>query len=212
MIDRPMDVWGAPLEVEVLLHGCLKSCINLMELSRADHVSRLLDQRLILTNQWVKDLGSFLLKHYWVTSQTMQILRRRPTEQYGDDQHYNEFNVQPQVVPSWLQDWLENRGGYLIGNIRTGRPDFRFYSLGNSLACIFGVLPPAEQRALFRLVLHNRQHLMAQMPMRICHPHMDVEEWQNKTGSDPKNWPWSYHNGGHWPSLLWFFGTAVLLQ
>ena len=42
MIDRPMDVWGAPLEVEVLLHGCLKSCINLMELSRADHVSRLI--------------------------------------------------------------------------------------------------------------------------------------------------------------------------
>ena len=75
MIDRPMDVWGAPLEVEVLLHGCLNSCIKLMELSRADHVSRLLDQRLVLTNQWVKDLGSFLLKHYWVTSQTMQILR-----------------------------------------------------------------------------------------------------------------------------------------
>ena len=77
---------------------------------------------------------------------------------------------------------------------------------------MFGVLPPEEQRALFRLVLHNRQHLMAQMPMRICHPHMDVDEWQNKTGSDPKNWPWSYHNGGHWPSLLWFFGTAVLLH
>jgi len=48
MIDRPMYVWGAPLEVEVLLHGCLKSCIRLMELSRADHVSRLLDQRLFL--------------------------------------------------------------------------------------------------------------------------------------------------------------------
>jgi len=77
---------------------------------------------------------------------------------------------------------------------------------------MFGVLPPEEQRALFRLVLHNRQHLMAQMPMRICHPHMDVDEWQNKTGSDPKNWPWSYHNGGHWPSLLWFFGAAVLLH
>ena len=95
-----------------------------MELSRADHVSRLLDQRLILTNQWVKDLGSFLLKHYWVTSQTMQILRRRPTEQYGEDQHFNEFNVQPQVVPSWLQEWLENRGGYLIFSffIKTFRP------------------------------------------------------------------------------------------
>ena len=106
MIDRPMDVWGAPLEVEVLLYACLRSCIELMELSRKNQVSRLLDQRLVLTRQWVHDLRQFLLKHYWVTSKTMQVLRRRPTEQYGEDQHQNEFNVQPQVVPSWLQDWL----------------------------------------------------------------------------------------------------------
>ena len=48
MIDRPMDVWGAPLEVEVLLYACLRSCIELMELSRKNQVSRLLDQRLVL--------------------------------------------------------------------------------------------------------------------------------------------------------------------
>ena len=212
MIDRPMDVWGAPLEVEVLLYGSLRSCIHLMELCRSQHNSRLLDQRLVLTRQWVHDLRGFLLKHYWVTSKTMQVLRRRPTEQYGENQHQNEFNVQPQVIPDWLQDWLENRGGYLIGNMRTGRPDFRFYSLGNSLACLFGLLTSPQQRALFRLVLHNRDDLMAQMPMRICHPPMDGLEWQNKTGSDPKNWPWSYHNGGHWPSLLWFFGASILLH
>ena len=212
MIDRPMDVWGAPLEIEVLLYGCLRSCSRLMELAQESHVSRLLDQRLVLTRQWVHDLRSFLLKHYWVTSKTMQLLRRRPTEQYGDHQHENVFNVQPQVIPPWLQNWLENRGGYLIGNMRTGRPDFRFYSLGNSLACLFGLLTAPQQRALFRLVLHNRQHLMAQMPMRICHPPLEGDEWMGKTGSDPKNWPWSYHNAGHWPSLLWFLGGAVLLH
>ena len=212
MIDRPMDVWGAPLEVEVLLYGSLRCCAQIMELGRKHHGSRLLDQRLILTRQWVHDLRQFLLKHYWVTSKTMQVLRRRPTEQYGDNQHQNEFNVQPQVIPDWLQDWLENRGGYLIGNIRTGRPDFRFYSLGNSLGCLFGLLTAPQQRALFRLTLHNRDHLMAEMPMRICHPPMESLEWQNKTGSDPKNWPWSYHNGGHWPSLLWFFGSSILLH
>nr|WP_255347535.1 glycoside hydrolase 100 family protein [Synechococcus sp. GFB01] len=44
--------------------------------------------------------------------------------------------MQPQVVPPWLQDWLDNRGGYLIGNMRTGRPDFRFYSWAiHSPAC-----------------------------------------------------------------------------
>ena len=212
MIDRPMDVWGAPLEVEVLLFGCLRSCCRLMEAAQRLHQSRLLDQRLVLTRQWLHDLRAFLLKHYWVTSKTVQVLRRRPTEQYGEHQHENEFNVQPQVIPPWLQDWLENRGGYLIGNMRTGRPDFRFYSLGNSLACLFGLLTAPQQRALFRLVLHNREHLMGQMPMRICHPPMESNEWRDKTGSDPKNWPWSYHNGGHWPSLLWSFGSAVLLH
>jgi beta-fructofuranosidase len=212
MIDRPMDVWGAPLEVEALLYGCLRSCCQLMELAQTNARSRLLEQRLVLSRQWLRDLRRFLLKHYWVTSKTMQVLRRRPTEQYGDQQHENEFNVQPQVIPPWLQDWLENRGGYLIGNMRTGRPDFRFYSLGNSLACLFGILAPPQERALFRLVLHNRQHLMAQMPMRICHPPMELDEWAEKTGSDPKNWPWSYHNGGHWPSLLWYLTGAVLIH
>jgi beta-fructofuranosidase len=197
MIDRLMDVWGAPLEVEVLLFGCLRSCGHLMEIARRDRSSSLLEQRLKLTRMWIHNLRSFLLKNYWITSKTMQVLRRRPTEQYGDHQHENEFNVQPQVIPDWLQDWLENRGGYLIGNIRTGRPDFGFYSLGNTLACLFGLLTAPQQRALFRLVLHNRSHLMAQMPMRICHPPMEAADWMNKTGSDPKNWPWRHHNGGH---------------
>ena len=89
-------MYRAPLKLK-LTAWMFESCINLMELSRADHVSRLLDQRLILTNQWVR-IWKFS-KHYWVTSQTMQILRRRPKKEYGDDQHFNEFNVQPQVVP-----------------------------------------------------------------------------------------------------------------
>ena len=212
MIDRPMDVWGAPLEVEVLLFAALRSSIGLMELCQRHENSVLLGERLRLSRRWTHDLRQFLLKHYWVTSKTMQVLRRRPTEQYGDNQYQNEFNVQPQVIPDWLQDWLENRGGYMIGNMRTGRPDFRFYSLGNSLASLFGLLTAPQQRALFRLVQHNRDHLMAQMPMRICHPPMEGVEWENKTGSDPKNWPWSYHNGGHWPSLLWFFSASILLH
>lgn len=212
MIDRPMDVWGAPLEIEVLLYGCLKSCCQLMQLAQRLTVSRLLEQRLSLAQQWQHDLRAYLLKHYWVTSKTVQLLRRRPTEQYGEHQHENEFNVQPQMIPAWLQPWLDNRGGYLIGNMRTGRPDFRFFSLGNSLACLFGLLTAPQQRALFRLVLHNREPLIGQMPVRICHPALDDEEWRSRTGSDPKNWPGSYHNGGHWPSLLWFLGGAILLH
>jgi hypothetical protein len=158
-----------------------------MELCQRHDSSALLAERLRLSCKWTHDLRQFLLKHYWVTSKTMQVLQRRPTEQYGDNQYQNEFNVQPQVIPDWLQDWLQDRGGYLIGNIRTGRPDFRFYSLGNSLASMFGLLTAPQQRALFRLVHHNRDHLMAQMPMRICHPPMGGVEWEHKTGSDPNN-------------------------
>ncbi|KAL2924745.1 putative alkaline/neutral invertase A chloroplastic [Bienertia sinuspersici] len=28
--------------------------------------------------------------------------------------------------------------------------------------------------------------------------------------SDPKNTPWSYHNGGSWPTLLWQFTLACI--
>ena len=213
MIDRPMDVWGAPLEVEVLLFGCLKSCCQLMGLVDSQgHGGPLIQQRLELTRTWMRDLRVYLLNHYWVTGKTMQVLRRRPTEQYGEHQSRNEFNVQPEVIPHWLQEWLDDRGGYLIGNMRTGRPDFRFYSLGNALGSLFGLLTGPQQLALFRLVIHNRDHLMAEMPMRICHPPMEQDEWITNTGMDPKNWPWSYHNGGHWPSLLWPMAAAVLMH
>ncbi|HKJ75804.1 MAG TPA: glycoside hydrolase 100 family protein, partial [Gammaproteobacteria bacterium] len=36
------------------------------------------------------------------------------------------------------------------------------------------------------------------------------DEWRFLTGSDPKNAPWSYHNGGNWPVLLWPFVGAAL--
>ena len=38
---------------------------------------------------------------------------------------------------------------------------------------------------------------------------MEGEEWRVTTGADPKNIPWSYHNGGNWPMLLWFLVTAA---
>ena len=38
---------------------------------------------------------------------------------------------------------------------------------------------------------------------------MENYEWQLLTGSDPKNSPWSYHNGGNWPCLLWAFIAAA---
>ncbi|MBD2535482.1 hypothetical protein H6G97_41250 [Nostoc flagelliforme FACHB-838] len=48
------------------------------------------------------------------------------------------------------------------------------------------------------------------MPMKICFPALEGLEWKIVTGSDPKNIAWSYHNGGHWPVLLWLLVAAAL--
>jgi hypothetical protein len=203
MIDRPLDVWGAPLEIQVLLYGALLSSAGLM-LHNQDCDQYLLARCL----DRARKLRHYLLKHYWVNRQTIQVLRRRPTEEYGDT-ITNEYNIQTEMIPHWLQDWLGADGGFLLGNIRTGRPDFRFFTLGNCLGAIFGVISPRQQRSLFELVIHNQSSLVARMPMRICHPPLDDEEWRRKTGYDRKNLPWCYHNAGHWPSLSWYLVLAV---
>ena len=48
------------------------------------------------------------------------------------------------------------------------------------------------------------------MPLKICFPALEGIEWRALTGCDSKNVPWSYHNGGNWPALLWAFTGAAL--
>lgn len=48
------------------------------------------------------------------------------------------------------------------------------------------------------------------MPCKIVYPAVSGKEWMFMTGSDLKNVPWSYHNGGNWPVLLWAFVAAAL--
>lgn len=199
MIDRPLDVWGSPLEIQVLLYGALVASARLV-------VDKSI--RLRALERAIK-LRRYLRKHYWLTGRIVETLRRRPTEQYGEDID-NEYNIRTETIPHWLQPWLSGDGGYLIGNIRTGRPDFRFFTLGNCLASIFDVISHEQQRSLFRLIIKHRSELVGEMPLRICHPPLDESDWQNKTGYDPKNRPWCYHNAGHWPCLLWFLVVAYL--
>jgi Alkaline and neutral invertase len=214
MIDRPMDVWGAPLEIQTLLYGAMLSAAGLLQLnikhqSSRSNVTSSQTERLKACLTWIKRLRRYMLVHYWVTGKTVQVLRRRPTEQYGESIE-NEYNIQTETIPHWLQHWLGNQGGYLIGNIRTGRPDFRFFTLGNCLGAIFDLITPNQQMYLFRLILNNRSDLVANMPLRICHPPLEDVDWRKKTGFDRKNLPWCYHNAGHWPCLLWFLAVAIL--
>lgn len=216
MIDRPLDVWGNPLEIQVLLYGAIISATSLinMDLSQksttqSDTFTQYQRHQVRYGITWLKRLKRYLLTHYWVNNKTIEVLRRRPTEQYGE-LITNQYNIQTETIPHWLQDWLGSQGGYLIGNIRTGRPDFRFFTLGNCLGAIFDIISPSQQRSLFHLFLRNRDHLFAQMPLRITHPPLESKDWRLNTGFDRKNLPWCYHNSGHWPCLLWFFIVAVL--
>lgn len=122
MIDRPLDVWGTPLEIQVLLYGALKSAAALIafDLERQGYFenrsaqyesyTQQQVQKLHLSISWLKNLRTYLLKHYWINSNIVQTLRRRPTEQYGDSV-INEYNIQTETIPNWLQDWLGDQGG-----------------------------------------------------------------------------------------------------
>jgi glycogen debranching enzyme len=41
-------------------------------------------------------------------------------------------------------------------------------------------------------------------------PALEGQDWRLLTGCDPKNRPWSYHNGGNWPVLLWLLALVGL--
>ncbi|KAG4111657.1 hypothetical protein ERO13_D13G116100v2 [Gossypium hirsutum] len=67
---------------------------------------------------------------------------------------------------------------------------------------LIGNLQPAHMDFRFFTLGH--------MPLKICYPALENEEWRIVTGSDPKNTPWSFHNGGSWPALLWQFTLACI--
>ncbi len=202
MIDRPLGLGGAPLEVQVLLYGALRSAGRLLGPGEEGGAAAIAH---------AQELRDFLRQHYWIDRKTIQQLRQQPNEQYGETAT-NPYNIYAGTLPDWLQTWLGTAGGYLVANVQTGQLDCRFLTLGNSLACLFDILEPVQQTALFQLILQNRADLVAEMPLRICHPPLTGLSWQRLTGCDPKNSPGSYHNGGHWPCLTWFLAIAILRQ
>ncbi|KAG5025466.1 hypothetical protein JHK86_021380 [Glycine max] len=67
-----------------------------------------------------------------------------------------------------------------------------------------------QSHAILDLIEAKWSDLVAEMPFKICYPALDGQEWQIITGSDPKNTPWSYHNAGSWPTLLWQLTVACI--
>jgi hypothetical protein len=201
MIDRRMGVNGYPLEIQSLFYAALRSAQELL----VSETGRTLES----VTERLNNLAVHMRSYYWLDVQRLNEIYRYKGEEFGL-YAVNKFNIYTTSIPSWLFDWLPDTGGYFAGNLGPGLMDFRFFSLGNLMA-ICGSMATSEQSLDILTLIENRwDDLVGKMPMKICYPAVKNRDWELLTGFDPKNTPWSYHNGGNWLVLLWPLVAAGL--
>ncbi|KAJ9181759.1 hypothetical protein P3X46_005818 [Hevea brasiliensis] len=203
MIDRRMGIHGHPLEIQALFYAALRCAREMLIVN--DGTKNLV----AAVNNRLSALSFHIREYYWVDMKKINEIYRYKTEEYSTDA-VNKFNIYPDQIPSWLVDWIPEEGGYLIGNLQPAHMDFRFFTLGNLWAIISSLGTIKQNEGILNLIESKWDDLVAHMPLKICYPALEYEEWHIITGSDPKNTPWSYHNGGSWPTLLWQFTLACV--
>ncbi|XP_073144451.1 alkaline/neutral invertase E, chloroplastic [Henckelia pumila] len=203
MIDRRLGIHGHPLEIQSLFYSAL---LCAREMLVPEEVSANLVQAL---NNRLVALSIHIREYYWIDLKKLNEIYRYKTEEYSFDA-VNKFNIYPDQIPPWLVEWMPKKGGFLIGNLQPAHMDFRFFSLGNLWAIVCGLATTDQSHAILDLIEAKWSDLVADMPMKLCYPALEGQEWRIITGSDPKNTPWSYHNGGSWPTLLWQLTVACI--
>ncbi|KAJ0976758.1 hypothetical protein J5N97_012232 [Dioscorea zingiberensis] len=203
MIDRRMGIHGHPLEIQALFYSALLCAREMLapEDGSADLI-RALNNRLIA-------LSFHIREYYWVDMRKLNEIYRYKTEEYSYDA-VNKFNIYPDQVSPWLVEWMPEKGGYFIGNLQPAHMDFRFFTLGNLWSVVNSLATTNQSHAILDLIEAKWSDLVSDMPFKICYPALEGMEWKIITGSDPKNTPWSYHNGGSWPTLLWQLTVACI--
>ncbi|XP_010938195.1 neutral/alkaline invertase 1, mitochondrial [Elaeis guineensis] len=203
MIDRRMGIHGHPLEIQALFYSALRCSREMITINdTSKNLVRAINNRL-------SALSFHIREYYWVDMKKINEIYRYKTEEYSQNA-VNKFNIYPEQIPYWLADWIPEKGGYLIGNLQPAHMDFRFFSLGNFWAIVSSLTTPRQAEGILNLIEDKWDDLVANMPFKICYPALEYEEWRIITGGDPKNTPWSYHNGGSWPTLLWQFTLACI--
>lgn len=201
MIDRRLGVYGHPLEIQVLFYAALRAAQELL-LAANDS-----DQYSDKVNQRLGSLSYHVREYYWLDLQRLNEIYRYKGEEFGKEVA-NKFNIYAESIPMWLTEWLPETGGYLAGNLGPAQMDFRFFALGNLMAILTSLASEQESQQIMNLIEQRWHDLVGYMPMKICFPAVEGIEWRIITGCDPKNIPWSYHNGGNWPVLLWMLVAA----
>ncbi len=204
MIDRRMGINGHPLEIQSLFHMALR-CAE--ELLIDNHENAKIRQAIAGR---LPPLTEHIRYHYWLDPQRLNVIYRYKAEEYGQDV-LNQFNIYSDSIPyAELSEWFPENGGYLVGNLGPSQLDCRFFSLGNLVAILSSLVSPQQGEVIMYTIEEKWQDLIGWMPMKICFPALKGRDWQLLTGCDPKNRPWSYHNGGNWPVLLGFLVAAAL--
>ncbi|OMO53457.1 Six-hairpin glycosidase-like protein [Corchorus capsularis] len=203
MIDRRMGIHGHPLEIQALFYSALRCSREMLTVNDATK------NLVAAINNRLSALSFHIREYYWVDMKKINEIYRYKTEEYSTDA-INKFNIYPDQIPSWLVDWIPDEGGYFIGNLQPAHMDFRFFTLGNLWAIVSSLGTTKQNEDVLNLIEAKWDDLVANMPLKIIYPALESDEWRIITGSDPKNTPWSYHNGGSWPTLLWQFTLACI--
>jgi hypothetical protein len=201
MIDRRLGIYGHPLEIQVLFYTALRAAREMLICKGNQDIVAAIDNRLPL-------LCAHIRQHYWIDINRLNAIYRFKSEEYGKTA-VNLFNIYVDSLPYYeLDKWLPRKGGYLAGNVGPSQLDTRFFSLGNLMAIISDLATEEQSQAIMTLIEERWDDLVGDMPMKICFPALEHEEYRIVTGCDPKNIPWSYHNAGSWPVLMWMLAAA----
>ena len=201
MIDRPMGLSGHPLEIQALFYFALRAARELLNRDAEGKAS------IEKINNRLGSLVFHLRGYYWLDLKKINQIHRYESEQFGES-IVNKFNIYPESIPYWLTEWIPDKGGYLAGNLGPGKMDFRFFALGNLVSIMCSLTTQQQSQDILTLIEQRWSDLVGQMPLKLCYPAIEGLSWKIITGCDPKNTPWSYHNGGSWPVLLWMMMAA----
>lgn len=89
------------------------------------------------------------------------------TEEYSHDA-VKRFNVYRELIPSWLVDWIPEKGGYLIANLPPAHMDFRFFSFGNFWAIVSSLRTPRQAEGMLNVIEDKWDDLVTDMPLKYA--------------------------------------------
>jgi len=203
MIDRRMGLYGHPLDIQSLFYTALRASAELLVPNAANQ------QMIDAIECRAKPLLKQIREHYWLDTDRLNVIYRFRVEEYGEEA-LNQFNIYSDSIPFYrLAKWMPEAGGFLAGNLGPSQMDCRFFSIGNLMAIISSLADEQQSHQILNLIELRWGDLIGQMPMKLCYPALEDSDWRTVTGCDPKNRPWSYHNGGSWPVLLWMLTAAA---